>query len=132
MQRLIVLVLVLAMPCSAAPANAEENMGSANYMLPLCKTWLKIGIEKDVETIKNILKTDPVQLTTSGMCAGVVVVGIEEALRMLELLCPPEGVTNDQLVRMVVARLKRHPEWLHEDFIVPASAAMEAAWPCHK
>jgi hypothetical protein len=128
MRALIVAAGIIASPTSA---QAEENKGSANYMLPLCKTWLKIGIDKDMEAFKNILRTDPIQLTTSGMCAGTVV-GIAETLRTFELACPPKGVTNDQLVRMVISEVERHPQKLHEDFIVPAAAVMMASWPCPK
>jgi hypothetical protein len=128
MRALIVAAGIIA---SATSTQAEENKGSANYMLPLCKTWLKIGIDKDIEAFRNILRTDPIQLTTSGMRAGTVV-GIAETLRTFELACPPKGVTNDQLVRMVISEVERHPEKLHEDFIVPAAAVMMASWPCPK
>jgi hypothetical protein len=129
MRRLmVVMALGLAM---LGQAHAEENRGSANYMLPLCKAWLKIAVDKDVEAIKDMLRTEPIRLTTAGMCSGVVV-GIAETLRTFELSCPPDGVTNEQLVRMVVAEIEKHPERLHEDFIVPASAVMIAHWPCRK
>ena len=124
----LALLLIGILPTTLA---AEENPGSANYMLPLCKVWLKIAIDKDVEAIKNILKTEPFQLTTAGMCAGTVI-GIVETLRMFKVTCPPDGVTNEQLVRMVVNPIERHPENSHEDFVVPASVAFAATWPCHK
>jgi hypothetical protein len=47
-----------------------------------------------------------------------------------EASCPPDGVTNEQLVRMVVSEIEKHPDRLHEDFIVPAAAIMIASWPC--
>ena len=65
------------------------------------------------------------------MCAGEVI-GIAETLRMFEISCPPEGVTNQQMVRMAVNEIEKHPERLHEDFIVPVSAVFMAAWPCRK
>ncbi len=131
MRRLMVMMFVLAAFGPAPRAHAEQNLGSANYMLPLCKTWLKVA-DKDVETMKNIFRTDAVgRLISAGMCAGVVS-GILETMRMFELSCPPEGVTNDQLVRMVVTEIERQPEKMHEDFIVPASAVMMVSWPCRK
>jgi hypothetical protein len=33
---------------------------------------------------------------------------------------------------MVISEVERHPEKLHEDFIVPAAAVMMASWPCPK
>jgi hypothetical protein len=126
------LMVVMALGLAAlGQAYAEENLGSAGYMLPLCKAWVKFAVDKDVEAIKNILRTEPIRLTTAGMCAGMVV-GISEALRAFELYCPPDGVTNGQLVRMVVAAIEKLPERLHEDFVVPASAVMIAHWPCRK
>jgi hypothetical protein len=130
MRRLVIVVLTLAMLGPPAQADAEPSYGSANYMLPLCKTWLKIAVDKDAKAFKNILPREPVQLTTAGMCAGVVI-GISETLRTFKFACPPQGVTNEQLVRMVVSEIEKHPENRNEDFIVPASAAMMASWPCH-
>ena len=63
------------------------------------------------------------------MCAGVVV-GISETLRMFELACPPELVSYEPLVRMVVAEIEKHPEQLTEDFIVLASEVMMLSWAC--
>jgi hypothetical protein len=127
--RMIVVSVALIAPLGSTTSHAEQNFGSANYMLPLCKTWLKVAVERDRAEVEHILKTDPVRLTSSGMCAGVVV-GISETLRAFQLSCPPDGVTNDQLVRLVVSQIEKHPENLHEDFIVPASAIMIATWSC--
>jgi Rap1a immunity proteins len=129
MRRLMVALLALAALRPAA-ARAEQNYGSANHMLPLCKDWLKVA-EKDIEAIKSILRREPGRLTAVGMCAGFVV-GVSEALRAFELSCPPDGISNEQLVRMVVSEVEKHPELLHEDFIVPTAAVMIAAWPCRK
>jgi hypothetical protein len=104
MQRVMIFVFLLFVAASGRQAHAEqENRGSANYMLPLCKTWLNVAVEKDRQALRQILVDDPFRLVTGGMCAGVVV-GIEETLRTFELACPPDGVTNEQLVRMVVSR----------------------------
>jgi hypothetical protein len=116
----MVIVLAIIAVGQTPQARAQQNLGSAGYMLPLCNAWLKIA-EKDAEAIKNILRADPVRLTTAGMCAGEVI-GIAETLRMLEMSCPLEGVTNEQIVRMAVNEIEKHPERLHEDFIVPVSA----------
>jgi hypothetical protein len=130
MRRLMVMVLVLA-ALGPAAAYAEQERGSANYMLPLCRAWLKI-VDKDAEAIKDLLRTDAVvRLTAAGMCAGVVI-GVLESLHSLELSCPPDGLTNDQLVRMVVRAIESHPETMHEDFAVRARVVMMASWPCRK
>ena len=127
MRRLIIKVLMLAVLAPAA--QAEQNFSSANVVLPLCKTWLKTAIDNDVEAIRDVVKTEPIQLATAGMCAGFVV-GIAETLRSLRLSCPPDRVTNEVLVRMVVSEFEKRPERLGENFIVPASEVMIASWPC--
>ena len=125
----IVLVAALVASLGSTVAHAEQSVGSASYMLPLCKTWLKVNVEHNKDEINHLLATDPAQLTSSGMCAGMVI-GISETLRVFHLSCPPAGVTNEQLVRMVVDQIEKHPERMQKDFIVPATAAMIATWPC--
>src|SRR4051794_22466489 len=125
-------LIVLLVGSLVVPASgAEQNEGSTAFMVPLCKTWLKTAAEGDLNEIKRILKSDPSRLTTSGMCAGFLA-GIIETLRAFELACPPDGVDNEQLVRMVVAQVERHPELLHENFIVAASGVMIARWSCER
>jgi Rap1a immunity proteins len=69
---------------------------------------------------------EPIRLTTSGMCAGVVV-GISETLQMLELACAPKSVGNEQIVHMVVEEIEKHPGRMPQEWEV-----MIAAWPCEK
>jgi hypothetical protein len=74
--------------------QAQENRGNAKYMLPFCQTWLKLAAERDLEVRGSLLKTEePIRLTTSGMCADLVV-GVAETQRIVELACPPEHVSG--------------------------------------
>ena len=130
MRRSAIVTLVLATLASADQGHAEENRGSADYLLPLCKTWLDFA-EKDVEAVKDLGRTDPIRLTAAGMCAGFVV-GVLETLRSNNQSCPPKDLSNPQLVRKVVSEVEKHPDRLHEEFVVPARAAMMESWPCHK
>jgi Rap1a immunity proteins len=59
-----------------------------------------------------------------------MVIGISETLRTFGTLCAPDGVSNEQLVRMVVNEIASDPEDLHKYFIVPVAAALIATWPC--
>jgi hypothetical protein len=80
--------------------------------------------------VESILKTEePIRVMTSGMCAGVGG-AVAETLRMVELACPPEHVSDEPLVRTVIAEIEKHPEQLGEDFIVLASEVIMAFWPC--
>ena len=128
MKRLtLVITFVLVTLCQA---QAQEDRSSANYMLPFCQTWLKVAVARDPEAVGSILKREePIRLTSSGKCAGLVV-GIAETLRMVELACPPEHVSDEPLIRMVIAEIEKHPEQLGEDFIVLASEVIMAFWPC--
>jgi hypothetical protein len=60
---MLVITFVLVMLCQG---QAQENRGSANYMLPFCQTWLKVAVERDPEVVGSIFKTEePIRLTTS-------------------------------------------------------------------
>ena len=101
-------------------------------MTGLCKDWLKVVVHKELDTIKNILRREPDRrLTAVGMCAGFVV-GVFETLRSFDLACPPHGITNDQLVRMVLREVENCPERPKEDFMMPTAAIMIATWSCRK
>jgi hypothetical protein len=130
MRRSAMAVLVFTVLALANQAHAEENRSSADFLLPLCKTWLDFA-ENEAETVKDMGRTDPVRLTAVGMCAGFVV-GVLDTLRSIKLSCPPKDLSNPQLVRAVVSEVEKHPDRLHEDFIVPASAVMKESWPCNK
>ena len=47
-------------------------------------------------------------------------------------LLPANSVSNEQLVRLVVAEIEKHPEQMSEKFSVLASEVIMAAWPCKK
>ena len=128
--RLLITVITLVL-LFVGQARAQQNYGSANYALPLCKTWLNVTIDADVDEVGSIVKMTPIRLTTSGMCAGVVL-GISQTLQMFGLACPPNPVRNEQLVQMVVDETEKHPEQMHKDFVVVASEVMMVAWPCKK
>lgn len=129
--KLSALVVLLVGSLVVPGASAEQNEGSTAFMVPLCKTWLKTAADGDLNEIKRILKSDPSRLTTSGMCAGFLA-GTIETLRAFELACPPDGVDNEQLVRIVVAQVEKHPELLRENFVVTASGVMMARWSCER
>jgi hypothetical protein len=122
-------VLLMALVLSTT-SHAEQISGSSKNMLPLCKTWLKITVDRDQAEIANILKAEPARLTNAGMCAGVVI-GIAQALRVSELSCLPAGMANEQLVQTVLKEIENHPEKLDEDFAAAVSAAVIAIWTCN-
>lgn len=44
--------------------------------------------------------------------------------------CLPEGSTNCQYIRVLVAYLRSHPEKLHEKHIALTLSTFHEAWPC--
>ena len=92
MRRSAIVTLVLATLGLANQGHAEENRGSADYLLPLCKTWLDFA-EKEVETIRDMGRTEPIRLIAAGMCAGFVV-GVLETLQSNKQSCPSKDLSN--------------------------------------
>jgi hypothetical protein len=130
-----VALMFITITFAPAIARAEENHGSAGYMLPLCKSWLRLA-SQEKDAVKRELDTGNARpggivmhVMLAGACAGMVI-GVSETLRTFGTLCPPDGVSNEQLVRMVVNEIEGHPEHLHEDFIVPVAGTLIGTWPC--
>jgi hypothetical protein len=130
MRRLAVVAFVLITLSSASQGQTEENRGSVAYLLPLCKTWLDF-VEKEAETVRNMARTEPVRLTGAGVCVGFVV-GVLETLRTTKLSCPPQDISNPQLVRTVLSEIEKHPDWMQKDFIGPVREVIIRSWPCRR
>ena len=115
---------------SGEPVQTEENRGSADYVLPLCKTWLDVA-EKQEETVQNMGRTEPVRLTGAGVCVGFVV-GVLETLRAIKLSCPPKDINNPEIVRTLVNEIEKRPDQMQADFAITVRASMMKLWPCRK
>jgi hypothetical protein len=79
------LATIAAVILTGGTALAQDRTNSGNYMLPFCKTWLRMQ-SSDMATITNELSTGsaraggvPLQMVQAGMCAGEVI-GIAELL----------------------------------------------------
>ena len=124
--------LALTTLTPASQVQTEENRGSANFLVPLCKMWLEFAeTDRETETLQNMGKTEPVRLAAAGVCVGVVF-GVLEDLRSMKFACPPKDITNPQLIRTLLSEIERHPDRMKEDFVVRARAAMIKSWPCRK
>lgn len=127
--RLVLSVLALLV-VSVPQAHAQQNYESASYVLPLCKTWLEAIAKGDLEAVGSLGKTNPTRLITSGMCAGLII-GIAQTLRMFRLACPPDSISNEQLVRMVIEEIEKNPGQMAERFSLLASERVMIDWPCN-
>jgi hypothetical protein len=63
-----------------------------------------------------------------GLCVGLVKVLFEYAPN----ICPPDGLKNDQIVRVIVRYIDSEPARLQEYFNGMAIEAMRKAWPCQR
>jgi hypothetical protein len=50
--------------------------------------------------------------------------------RVDHVICSPEGVSLNQVVRVVDQYLDMHPANLHFDLAILADMALREAWPC--
>jgi len=108
------IVLVVAMMTNYSPAFAENTV-SADSVMVGCRAWL--------------LSSTPLELSMrAGFCAGLV-----EGIGFAGVgICFPNGVTNGQIIRVVVKYIDDRPARLNEDFRALALEALRAAWPCKK
>ena len=86
-------------------------------MFPHCQHFLSDGRAYDV---------------FDGECGGVVstLLYFGRHLPASVRHCRPQGVTQEQAVRVVYNYLVAHPELLHQDFRELAAVGLSQAWPC--
>jgi hypothetical protein len=116
-----------------ATADAAEDEQSADFMLPYCRLT-PTEMTADIKKASNYSR-----------CVGIVE-GISQMFNLLReaqaagtvqldpLLCTsiPSGITNEQLVTVVVKYGETFPELTHRPFTVLAMSALRVAWPCKK
>jgi hypothetical protein len=117
MMRGLIIAAALLFPYSAV---AEVDMNSANYQLPHCRDYQAIG---------NAPIPDYVRLYAAALCGGQIK-GIAISLHLTGQICEPDGVTNGQVLSVVMTYIDRTPERQHESFSVLAIEALKRAWPC--
>jgi hypothetical protein len=76
------------------------------------------------------------QLRQAAICFGAVtaIMNVEPFFKLEFAVCPPSDtkVSLTQMVLVITAHLKNHPEQLHDNFHRLAVTALAAAWPCRK
>jgi hypothetical protein len=130
MGRVATLTLTLAILATASLAQAEENRGSADYLVPLCRFWLDL-VESDGDTLQPMGRVEQLRLAGAGICVGAVF-GVLESLRSIKRVCPPTDMTNPALVQTMLSEIEKHPEKMKEDFVVRVRVAMVKSWPCRR
>jgi hypothetical protein len=113
--KIIPLAMVMWTSCGAASAQAILKF-SANEVVPGCRA---------VITDSGI---SPQMTWDAAFCAGLI-----SGLSYLSNNdCPPAGVLQVQIGRVVVQYIDARPARMHEDFRDLALEAMKAAWPCKR
>src|SRR5262245_7833857 len=112
------------MALTITAAGAAEDINSANFMMPHCRSFLASE------------HSSP-QAFCLGVVRGIVFIGsilrdqvMAEGDRRLPCIDPPSGVTFRQSVQVVVTYIDARPARLHEHFGVLALEALRSAWPC--
>jgi hypothetical protein len=76
------------------------------------------------------------QLRQAAICFGAVraIISLEPLFKPEFAACPPvdSKVLLDQMILIITAYLKSHPEQLQSNFHQLAVTALAAAWPCSK
>jgi hypothetical protein len=122
----------LVLTITAAPA-AEEDMNSANFIVPGCRAFM------DQKPQDDLLR----QGLCTGIVRGIAAMGtfMNFSLDLHPLpendyrrrgLCmdAPDEITLGQELRVVVAYIEARPERMHESFEWLALQALRTAWPC--
>jgi hypothetical protein len=112
----ILLAGMVTLPFSALAQEPPEYFESANYLMDGCRAV--------ADGTVGTAAADPDNAFRAGMCLGELY-----TLRQFTL-CAPQAVTVGQVAKVVLAYLDRHPEKLHEKFVVLAATALAQTWPC--
>lgn len=108
------ILLALLGSTAHAESPAAQRAYTASFYLEGCKDF--------IEGRSNFF---------AGRCVGAI--EVLDALNLdTKLFCPPEGVNNQQRVRVIVAYIEARRERMNEDFRLLANEAMAKTWPCKK
>jgi Ssp1 endopeptidase immunity protein Rap1a len=118
---------LMALPVTTAHA-AVEDTNSADFMLPFCRLTQK-EMAADINKASNYSRCAGVVEGISQMFSLLQEAQAAGAARLDPLLCTsiPAGITNEQLVNVVVKYGEAFPELTHRPFAVVAMSAMRLA-----
>ena len=114
-----------------AHAQTDANSGMVYY--PSCLAAAEI-----VQGKRPAADSDEMakQLKKAAICFGAVtaIMNLEPFFKPEFAVCPPPDskISFAQMVLVVTAHLKNHPEQLRNNFHQLAATALAAAWPCSK
>ena len=115
------------------PALAQTDPTSARVYYPSCQAAADI-----VQGRRPAADSEEAskQLRQAALCFGAVtaISSLETLFKTEFAACPPvaRNVLSNQMVLVITAHLKNHPEQLNENFHRVAVTALATAWPCPK
>jgi len=130
MKRLIAIIAALLIQI---PAQSQIDASSGKVYFPSCLAAADI-----VQGKRPAADSDDAakQLRKAAICNGAVmaIMNLEPFFKPEFAVCPPAGtkVSFDQMVLVITAHLKNHPEQLQHNFHQLAATALANAWPCPK
>lgn len=116
------IVLVLCTCGLVASQAYSQDKTSGNFLIGACHVTVSV-----IEHSGTIAK--PNEAWKAGYCRGIVE-GVDSVATLGGQVCKPDGVTNDQEVRVVAKYLEDHPESLNQKGSILAFQALREAFPC--
>jgi hypothetical protein len=110
-----IVVIAAALALTPAGARAEQDVDTADFMLPYCQRFL----------IPELQGREFWQGVCYGRVNGAMVLD-PNAFG----ICWPGEVTREQAIRVVVTYIEARPTRMHEEFFGLVMEALKAAWPC--
>jgi Rap1a immunity proteins len=122
---------VIAAIALATQAQAQSDPNSGMVFYPSCLAASDIVQGKrpaaDSEDASK-------QLRQAAICFGAVttIMNVERFFKPEFAICPPKDtkISVDQMIPVITAYLKNHPERMRENFHQLAVTALAATWPC--
>jgi hypothetical protein len=135
-RKFIGLAVMLALLAVTTPAHAEWTGGgntTGTMFYASCMAAADIMEGRPPPSDPDVAVN---ALNNAAMCLGAVtaIANLEAFLKPEFAMCPPEGSTISyaQMILVVAAYLRNHPEQLHKNFHGLAVVALATAWPCSR
>jgi hypothetical protein len=126
-------VAIVAALLIETQAHAQSDATSGRVYYPSCLAAAEIVQGKHPAADSEDAAK---QLTQAAICFGAVtaIMNLEPFLKPEFAVCPPADskVSFAQMVLVITAHLKSHPEQLQSNFYQSAVTALATTWPCSK
>jgi len=126
-------ITIIAVLLIETQAHAQSDPNSGRVYLPSCLAAADIVQGKHPAADSDEMAK---QLKRAAICFGAVtaIMNLEPFFKPEFAVCPPADskVSFAQMVLVVTAHLKNHPEQLRNNFHQLAATALATAWPCSK